>query len=115
VKNRRSDCGHETGQTYCSGKRKIDNEYKELLKEIKYYKDVLANKSMVLDIIKKELEEIKQKYGDERRTKIIPDEDEIEIEDLIEVEENVVTLTHFGYIKRLPTSTYKSKKEAEKV
>jgi len=53
------------------------------LKEIKYYKDVLANKSMVLDIIKKELEEIKQKYGDERRTKIIPDEDEIEIEDLI--------------------------------
>jgi len=84
------------------------------LKEIKYYKDVLANKSMVLDIIKKELEEIKQKYGDERRTKIIPDEDEIEIEDLIEVEENVVTLTHFGYIKRLPTSTYKSQKRGGK-
>lgn len=95
-------------------REKIDNEYKELLKEIKYYKDVLANKSMVLDIIKKELEEIKQKYGDERRTKIIPDEDEIEIEDLIEVEENVVTLTHFGYIKRLPTSTYKSQKRGGK-
>jgi len=95
-------------------REKIDNEYKELLKEIKYYKDVLANKSMVLDIIKKELEEIKQKYGDERRTKIIPDEDEIEIEDLIEVEENVVTLTHFGYIKRLPTSTYKIQKRGGK-
>ncbi|WP_265445918.1 DNA gyrase subunit A [Acetivibrio straminisolvens] len=95
-------------------REKIDNEYNELLEKIKYYRDVLANEFMVLNIIKEELGEIKQKYGDERRTKIIPDENEIEIEDLIEVEENVVTLTHFGYVKRLPTSTYKSQKRGGK-
>ncbi|NLM57931.1 MAG: DNA gyrase subunit A, partial [Clostridium sp.] len=95
-------------------REKLEKEYQELLEKIKYYKDVLANKFMVLNIIKEELNEIKGKYGDERRTKIVPDEGEIDIEDLIDDEETVVTLTHFGYIKRLPADTYKSQRRGGK-
>lgn len=91
-------------------KEKIDNEYNEILARIKYYNDVLQNESMVLDIIKQELTVIKEKYGDERRTEITNVVDDIDIEDLIEEEENVITLTHFGYIKRMPTSTYRSQR-----
>ena len=69
---------------------------------------------MVLNIIKDELNEIKNKYGDERRTKIIEDEGDIDIEDLIEEEESVITLTHFGYIKRIPADTYKSQRRGGK-
>jgi len=69
---------------------------------------------MVLNIVKDELNEIKEKYGDERKTKIVPDESDIDIEDLIDDEETVVTLTHFGYIKRLPADTYKSQKRGGK-
>ncbi len=95
-------------------REKLEAEYQELLAKIKYYKDVLANEFMVLDIIKEELAEIKGKYGDERRTKIIPDESDFDIEDLIEEQDSVVTLTHFGYIKRLPTDTYKSQRRGGK-
>ncbi|HQA56508.1 MAG TPA: DNA gyrase subunit A [Acetivibrio sp.] len=95
-------------------REKLEKEYQELLEKIKYYKDVLANEFMVLNIIKEELNEIKGKYGDERRTKIVPDEGEIDIEDLIDDEETVVTLTHFGYIKRLPADTYKSQRRGGK-
>lgn len=95
-------------------REKIENEYKELLEKIKYYKDVLANEFMVLNIIKDELNEIRNKYADERRTKIIEDETEIDIEDLIEEEESVITLTHFGYIKRIPADTYKSQRRGGK-
>lgn len=91
-------------------KEKIQNEYDDLLGKIKYYNDVLENEYMVLEIIKRELTEIKEKYGDERRTEITNMVDDIDIEDLIEEEENVITLTHYGYIKRMPTDTYKSQK-----
>jgi len=95
-------------------REKIDAEYEELLAKIKYYKDVLANEYMVLSIIKEELTEIKQKYGDERRTKIISDEGDFDVEDLIEEESSVITLTHFGYVKRIPTDTYKSQRRGGK-
>jgi len=95
-------------------REKIENEYRELLERIKYFKDVLANESMVLKIIKDELTVIKEKYADERKTKIIADEDEIDIEDLIQEEESAITLTHFGYIKRMPADTYKSQKRGGK-
>jgi DNA gyrase subunit A len=95
-------------------REKLEKEYQELLEKIKYYKDVLANEFMVLNIVKEELNGIKEKYGDERRTEIVPDESDIDIEDLIDDEETVVTLTHFGYIKRLPSDTYKSQKRGGK-
>lgn len=91
-------------------KEKLQNEYNELLGKIKYYNDVLENEQMVLDIIKQELSVIKEKYGDERRTEITNVVDDIDIEDLIEEEENVITLTHYGYVKRMPTDTYKSQR-----
>ncbi len=91
-------------------KEKLDAEYNELLEKIKYYNDVLENESMVLDIIKQELLVIKEKYGDERRTEITANVDDIDVEDLIEEEENIITLTHFGYVKRVPTDTYRSQR-----
>lgn len=91
-------------------REKIDAEYDELIKKIDYFRHVLANDSEVLRIIKEELGVIRKKYGDERRTEITAVIDEIDIEDLIEEEENVFTLTHFGYIKRLPTNTYRSQR-----
>lgn len=95
-------------------REKIDAEYAELAEKIKYYKDVLANEILVHKIIKDELCAIKDKYADERRTKIEIDEDEIDLEDLIQEEEMVITMTHFGYIKRLPADTYKSQKRGGK-
>lgn len=95
-------------------KEKLDDEYNELLSKIKYYNEVLNDESMVLGIIKEELLVIKEKFGDERRTEITNVVDEIDIEDLIEEEENVITLTHFGYIKRMPTSTYTSQRRGGK-
>jgi len=93
---------------------KLDEEYNELLKKINYFKDVLADEGMVLKIVTDELAVIKQKYGDERRTKIIADQEEIDYEDLIENEEIAITMTHFGYIKRLPADTYKSQRRGGK-
>jgi len=95
-------------------REKLEAEYQDLLAKIKYYKDVLANEFMVLNIIKEELAEIKKKYGDERRTNIIPDETDFDYEDLIDEEDSVITLTHFGYVKRLPTDTYKSQRRGGK-
>ncbi len=95
-------------------REKLDNEYKELLEKISYYKEVLANESLVHGIIKDELSVVKNKYADDRRTKIEIDEDEIDIEDLIQEEESVITMTHFGYIKRLPADTYKSQRRGGK-
>ncbi|MDF2523050.1 MAG: gyrase subunit [Clostridiales bacterium] len=95
-------------------REKLEAEYNDLQEKIKYFKDVLANEFMVLNIIKDELTVIKNKYSDERRTKIIADESEFDIEDLIQEEESVITLTHFGYIKRLPADTYKSQKRGGK-
>jgi len=95
-------------------REKLEAQYNELFEKIKYYKDVLSNEYLVKKIIKEDLEAIKEKYGDERRTSIMNDEDNIEEEDLIDEEENVIIITHFGYIKRMPTDTYSSQKRGGK-
>ncbi|MEG2857787.1 MAG: DNA topoisomerase (ATP-hydrolyzing), partial [Clostridia bacterium] len=91
-------------------REKIDAEFDELMKKIASYNEILASETRILEILKEELVEIKRKYGDERRTEIVAIDDEIDIEDLIPVEECVYTLTHFGYIKRLPSSTYRAQR-----
>lgn len=91
-------------------REKIEQEYKDLLKMIAYYKEILGNEQMVLDIIKEELQEINEKYSDPRRSQIAQEEDSIDVEDLIAEEDIVITITHRGYIKRLPTTTYRSQK-----
>lgn len=91
-------------------REKIDNEYAELEKQIAYLKQILSDEHMVLDIVKNELIAIRDKYGDERRSEITAYADEINIEDLIDEEEVVITLTHLGYVKRLPVDTYKSQR-----
>ncbi len=91
-------------------REKIDAEYKELMEKIAYYTEVLASESMVRQIIRDELGAIGKKYGDERRTEITAMVGDIVDEDMIDEEECVFTLTHFGYIKRLPTSTYRSQR-----
>ena len=95
-------------------REKIENEYEELMKLIAYYKEILSSETLVFQIIKEELIEIRDKYGDERKTKIKPAEGEIEVEDLIKEEQTVVALTHFGYIKRMPIDTYRSQKRGGK-
>ena len=95
-------------------REKIENEYEELMKLIAYYKEVLSSETLVFKIIKDELLEIKDKFGDERKTKIKPAEGEFEVEDLIKEEQTVVALTHFGYIKRMPIDTYKSQRRGGK-
>lgn len=86
---------------------KLEAEYQELLATIKRLKEILENEDILMGIIKEELEEIKEKFGDERRSRIKPAADEINFEDLIEEEEVIITLTNEGYIKRLPADTYK--------
>ncbi len=86
---------------------KIDKEYLELIKKIEQYRAILASEKMVLGIIKDELEELRKKFGDERRTQIVGEIEELEIEDLIAEEDVIITISHSGYIKRLPVSAYK--------
>ncbi len=88
-------------------RQKLEDEHKDLVKKIKYLKSILASEKLLLGIIKEELTEIKNKYADERRTQITSAAAELEIEDLIAEEDMVITVTHSGYIKRLPTNTYK--------
>ncbi len=95
-------------------REKIEEEYKQLMELIAYLREVLNSEKLVFDIIKQELIEIKEKYGDERKTKIVAAEGEFEIEDLIKEEQCAITLTHFGYIKRMPIDTYKSQKRGGK-
>ena len=95
-------------------REKIENEYEELMKLIAYYKEILSSETLVFQIIKEELIEIRDKYGDERKTKIKPAEGEFEVEDLIKEEQTVVALTHFGYIKRKPIDTYRSQRRGGK-
>lgn len=90
--------------------QKIEEELALLLAKIADYEDILQNHSRVVQIIKEELTEIKEKVGDERRTSIEAVTGEVDIEDLIKEEDSIVTLTHLGYIKRLPVDTYKSQK-----
>ena len=95
-------------------REKIEEEYQQLMELIAHLRDILNSEKLVFDIIKEELTEIKDKYGDERLTKITAAEGEFEIEDLIKEEQTVVALTHFGYIKRMPVDTYKSQKRGGK-
>ena len=95
-------------------KEKIENEYQELMKKIAYYNELLADEHKLMGVVKDELLEIKEKCGDKRRTKIKADATEIDEEDLIEEENVCITLTHLGYIKRVPVDTYKSQKRGGK-
>lgn len=95
-------------------REKIEEEYNELMKLIEHLRAILGSEKLVFDIIKEELTEIKEKYGDERKTKIVSAEGELELEDLIKEEQTVVALTHFGYVKRMPVDTYKSQKRGGK-
>ena len=87
---------------------KIESEYSELMKTINRLKEILANEKLLLEVIKSEMIQIKEAHADERRTEIRYSEGEIDKRDLIEEEEITITLTHFGYIKRVPSDTYKS-------
>ena len=95
-------------------REKIEEEYEALMKLIAHLRDILASEKLVFDIIKEELLEIRDKYGDERKTKIVAAEGDIDVEDLIKEERCVITLTHFGYVKRMPIDTYKSQKRGGK-
>lgn len=86
---------------------KIEEEYKGLMEIINYYKTLLADDVLIMNVVKEEILEIKAKYNDERRTEITHSVDDINIEDMIEESNVIVTLTHFGYIKRMPEDTYK--------
>ncbi|MBU0460110.1 MAG: DNA gyrase subunit A [Nanoarchaeota archaeon] len=94
---------------------KIRDEHQELLEKINYYQDILGSEEKVLGLIKEELEDIKTDYGDKRRSRIVAGEDEyIDLEDLIEESSVVVTMTHSGYVKRLPLDTYKTQRRGGK-
>ncbi|MCI6257034.1 MAG: DNA gyrase subunit A [Clostridiales bacterium] len=95
-------------------KEKLENEYEELMKKIAYYDQLLSDETMLRGVLKDELTEIRNKYGDDRKTEIGFVEDDIDIEDLIEEEECVFTLTSAGYIKRLPASTYRAQRRGGK-
>lgn len=95
-------------------REKLDAEYAELMQMIARFREILANQHLVDDIIKQELTEIREQFGDERRTEIVADEGDINIEDLIEEEKVAITLTNFGYIKRLPEDTYKAQNRGGK-
>ncbi|MCI9086907.1 MAG: DNA gyrase subunit A [Clostridia bacterium] len=91
-------------------REKIEEEYAEICAKIEDYRDILANESRVLEIVKEDLVKIRDKYGDERRTEISMVTNEIDIDDLIDEEDIVVTMTHNGYTKRQPVDTYKSQR-----
>ena len=95
-------------------REKIEEEYKALMELIAHLREILSSERLVFDIIKEELIQIRDKFGDERKTKIVAAEGEINVEDLIKEEQSVVALTHFGYIKRMPIDTYKSQRRGGK-
>ena len=93
---------------------KIEAEYAELQKQIAYFRAVLADEKLVLGIIRDEILEIRDKFADERRTEISALDGEIDMLDLIEEEDMVVTMTHYGYVKRLPKTTYRAQRRGGK-
>ena len=95
-------------------REKIEEEYKQLMELIEHLRAILGSEKLLFDVMKEELIEIRDKFGDERKTKIVASEAEIEVEDLIKEEECVVALTHYGYIKRMPIDTYRSQKRGGK-
>lgn len=95
-------------------REKLDKEYSELMDRIAYYRAILSDEAMLMGVIKAEFLEVRDKWGDERRTKLSPDASDFEDEDLIEEENVAVTLTHLGYIKRVPADTYKAQRRGGK-
>jgi len=95
-------------------REKIEKEYNELMEKIAYWKSLLADEKLLMGVIKDELLEIKKKYSDKRRTKIARDEGDLDEEDLVEDENVAVTLTHLGYIKRVPADVYKAQRRGGK-
>lgn len=95
-------------------REKVEKEYEELQKMITYFKKLLANEELLMGVIKEELLEIKKKYADPRRTKIVADQGEMDEEDFIEEENVAITLTYLGYIKRVSVDTYKTQKRGGK-
>ena len=95
-------------------REKIEEEYQNLLKLIEHLRAILADEKLVFNLIKEESLEMIEKYGDDRLTKIVKAEGELEDEDLIDDENSIITLTHFGYIKRMPVDTYKSQRRGGK-
>jgi DNA gyrase subunit A len=88
-------------------RKKIEDEYLALIQMIEYLRSILENRARLLGVIADELDEMGEKYGDERRTEIIDSEGELELEDLIAEEDMIITITHTGYIKRIPIGTYR--------
>jgi DNA gyrase subunit A len=95
-------------------REKLDAEYQDLIKNIARFKAILESQAMVLQMIKEEMKEVKEKYGDERRTEILEDTGDIDLEDLIAEEDMVVTFSHQGYIKRNPISLYRAQRRGGK-
>ena len=95
-------------------REKIEEEYKQLMELIEHLRAILGSEKLLFDVMKEELIEVRDKFGDERKTKIVASESEIELEDLIKEEECVVALTHYGYIKRMPIDTYRSQRRGGK-
>lgn len=91
-------------------REKIEEEYQEILKTIAYLQSVLADESKIFGIIKDELTKVREQYGDDRRTRITLSSSDMDIEDLIAEEDIVITLTHGGYVKRMPLATYRNQK-----
>jgi len=89
-------------------REKLEEEYKELLIKIAFYREILGDKTVLMGIIKEDLSEVKRKYADKRRTTILPAEGDFVVEDLIAEEDMIITITHSGYIKRMPTSEYRA-------
>ncbi|HCW92669.1 MAG TPA: DNA gyrase subunit A [Flexistipes sinusarabici] len=93
---------------------KLEDEYRNILQNIEYFKNILTNKNVLKDVIYEEMSEIKEKYGDKRKTEISASSEEINIEDLIPDDEAVVTITHNGYIKRTPLNSFSAQKRGGK-
>lgn len=95
-------------------RKKIEDEYLALIQKIEYFRSILENRSRLLGVIGDELDEVGEKYGDERRTEIVDAEGELELEDLIAEEDMIITITHTGYIKRIPIGTYRRQRRGGK-
>ncbi len=95
-------------------REKIEEEYLELIKKIEFLRSILESRTRLLGIIREELEDVKGQFGDERRTSIVDEEGEFQIEDLIAEEDMIITVTHSGYIKRIPIGTYRRQRRGGK-
>jgi DNA gyrase subunit A len=95
-------------------RKKIEDEYLELIKKIEYFRSILESRTRLLGLIREELDDLKERFGDERRTDIVDQEGDFQIEDLIAEENMIITITHTGYIKRIPTGTYRRQRRGGK-